>query len=178
VLELLNSFQIPHAVVGAFAVSYHGVPRATSDGDSVIWMKDTGKTAEELEHHLLAAGYRVKLKQGDLDDPIMQSLVIEDQFENRVDLLSGVRGMDPDAVKRSVPMQMLDLTVPVIAAEDLIGMKIFAGGAQDMIDARGILEVSREHLNPDLLRRVARRYGSSVAHTLDKLLKEFPLTDP
>jgi hypothetical protein len=73
---------------------------------------------------------------------------------------------------------MLDLTVPVIAAEDLIGMKIFAGGPQDMLDVRGILQVSREHLNSDLLRRVARRYGSRVVQALDKLLKEFPLTNP
>jgi len=56
-------------------------------------------------------------------------------------------------------------------------MKIFAGGPQDMIDVRGILQVWRERLNPGLLRQVARRYGADVARTLDELLEQFPLSD-
>jgi hypothetical protein len=70
---------------------------------------------------------------------------------------------------------LLDSTVEIISAEDLIGLKLFAGGPQDRIDVRGILQVWRERLNPDLLRQVCRRYGADEAQNLDELLKEFPL---
>lgn len=175
VLDVLNGFGIPYAVVGAFAVACYGVPRYTDDGDGVIWMRDTGKTADELKTRFIDAGYRAELRQGDFDDPIAQSIRIQDEFENRVDLLSGVRGMDPDAIQRRVSETLLDSPIRILAAEDLIGMKLFAGGPQDVIDVRGILQVSRENLNPELLRQVARRYGSGVARTLDELLEEFPL---
>jgi hypothetical protein len=121
VVDLLNSFGIPYAVVGAFAVACYGVPRFRDDG--VIWMKDTGKTLDELKDHFIASGYRTQLRRGDIDDPILQSIRIEDAFENRVDLLAGVRGMDPGAVHRCFTAPILDCLVRVIAAEDLIGMK-------------------------------------------------------
>ena len=175
VLDLVNAFGIPYAVIGAFAVSYHGVPRSTRDGDSIIWMHDGGQSGRDLQDHLAAAGYRVKLRRGDIEDPILQSLLIEDEFDNRVDLLSGVRGMDPDAAYRCVSAPLLDSTVRFIAAEDLIAMKIFAGGPQDMIDVAGILQVSRERLNPDLLLQVAQRYDAGVLDALEKFLKQYPL---
>ena len=176
VLDQLNVFGIPYAVVGAFAVAYYGVLRYTSDADSVIWMKDTGKSADDLKNHLVASGYRTELRRGDIGDPILQSILIGDEYQNSVGLLSGIRGMDPDATHRCVSSPMLDSTVRIIGPEDLVGMKIFAGGPQDLEDVRGILQVSRERLNPDLLRRVARRYGADVARTLDELLQQFPLT--
>src|SRR5213083_791637 len=49
VLELVNGFGIPYAVVGAFAVSYYGVPRFTNDADSVIWLRDGGESANDLK---------------------------------------------------------------------------------------------------------------------------------
>jgi hypothetical protein len=176
VIDGLNSFKIPYAIAGGFAVAYYGVPRFTEDGDSVVWMKDSAKTPVELKDDLIALGYKAALRQGDIDDPIALSIRIEDEFKNRVDLLLGVRGMDPEASKRCITAPILDAMVRVIGAEDLIGMKIFAGGPQDMLDVRGILQVWRERLNPDLLRSVARRYGPDVTRELDKLLVEFPLT--
>src|SRR5881396_239674 len=102
VLELVNGFGIPYAVVGAFAVSYYGVPRFTNDADSVIWLRDGGESANDLKNHLVASGYHAEYKRGDIGDPILQSILVEDEYENHVDLLSGVRGMDPNAVQRCV----------------------------------------------------------------------------
>jgi hypothetical protein len=176
VVDLLMGFGVPYALAGALAVSYYGVPRATTDADSVVWMKGTGKDTSDLKTHLAASGYRAELKRGDIEDPILQSIRVEDEHQNRVDLLLAVRGMDPDAVHRCISAAFFGSTVRIIGAEDLIGMKLFAGGPQDLIDVRGILQVSRESLNAELLRRVATRYGSDVAQTLDALLREFPLT--
>jgi hypothetical protein len=177
VIDRLNEIGISYAVVGAFAVACYGIPRFTGDADGIAWLKDSGITAEQLRDRIAAAGYHVTLRRGDFEDPITLSIRVDDEFKNRLDLLLGVRGMDPDAVGRCLNTQMLDSMVRVIGAEDLIAMKLFAGGPQDVMDVRGILQVWRERLDPDLLQRVTRRYGTDVLETLNKLLEEFPLAD-
>lgn len=69
VADILTALEIPYALVGALAVSFYGVPRATSDADGVVWMKDTGKSAVDLQNSLIASGYRVELRRGDIEDP-------------------------------------------------------------------------------------------------------------
>ena len=174
VADILNELGIPNALVGAFAVSYYGVPRSTDDADSAVWLSGTGKSEQDVMRRLLDVGYRAELKRGDIDDPILGAIVVEDAHENRVDLLLGVRGMDPDAVHRCVWASLLDSSVRIIGAEDLIAMKTFAGGLQDLEDVRGILQVSGTLLNIALLRELVRRYGADAADDLDKLLDEFP----
>jgi hypothetical protein len=176
VLDLLTQLGIPNALVGAFAVSYCGVPRSTTDADAVIWLKDRA-TTEALISSLTSAGYQVKMNSGDIDAPILRAIVIEDRHGNRVDLLSGIRGMAPDAATRCVSASLLDSKIHVIAVEDLIAMKVFADGFQDLEDVRGILQVSRTLINQELMRKLARRYGIAVARKLDGLLKESSETD-
>lgn len=172
VLDLLNGLRVPYAVVGAIAVASYGLPRSTDDADSVIWLGLTEKNADDLKVHLVESGYQADVRRGDIEDPISQSILVEDKYGNRVDLLSGIRGMDPEAARRCVTAPLLDSNVRIIAPEDLIGMKLFASGPQDLEDVRGILQVSRELLDMDLLRRVVHRYGSDVLRTLDELLKQ------
>jgi hypothetical protein len=55
--------------------------------------------------------------------------------------------------------------------EDLVAMKLFAGGVQDLEDVRGILQVSNERLDLALLRRLSDRYGEKVRESLEKVLQ-------
>ena len=84
--------------------------------------------------------------------------------------------MDPDAVSRCVSASLLDSAVRIIAAEDLIAMKIFAGGLQDLEDVRGILQISGQLLNLQLLLSLAKRYHGDTTRKLAELLKQFPPT--
>ena len=172
VVDALVELGIPYAVIGAFAVSFHGVPRYTDDADTAIWLTDTGKTSRDLMNRFLDSGYRAQLMQGDLDDPISGSIIVQDGYENRMDILLGIRGMDPGAVQRCVSASLLDSPVRIIAAEDLIAMKVFAGGPQDLEDVRGILQVSGKLLDLQLLSRLAHRYGIKVTRALSKLLRD------
>ncbi len=38
-VDILDELAIPYALIGAFAVSFHGVPRYTADADAMIWLK-------------------------------------------------------------------------------------------------------------------------------------------
>lgn len=176
VLDILQGHGIPHAIVGALAVSYYGVPRASIDADAAIWLQGTGRDAGDLKNALAGAGYTVKLRRGDIDDPIAAVIAIEDAYGNAADLLIGIRGMDPDVQTRCVTSVLFDTPVRIMGAEDLVAMKVFAGGPFDLADVRGIFQVSGESLNIDLLRKSARGYGKQALETLTKLLVESGLS--
>jgi len=169
IVKILTGLGIPYAVVGALAVSYYGVPRSTADADMVIWLRGP-ETEEELKERLMAVNYSVKSRRGDPGDPISRCIVVEDEFENRMDLLAGIHGMDPAAIERRTFTSLMNSPLEMIGAEDLVAMKLFAGGLQDLEDARGILQVSGRLLNLDLLRSIANRYGPDVVVTLEELL--------
>ena len=48
------------------------------------------------------AGFETELRSGDEDDPIPALLEVSDIHGNRVDLLGGLRGLDPQAFARAV----------------------------------------------------------------------------
>lgn len=45
----------------------------------------------------------------------------------------------------------------MIGIDDFIAMKIFAGGPLDIADVRGVLNVSRELVHMDLVKRLTSR---------------------
>jgi hypothetical protein len=170
IADLLNDLRIPYAVVGAFAVSFHGIPRATNDADTVIWLKESGKTEKDLSQRLTQEGYRVESRSAEADDPVAGVVAVEDKHDNRVDLLLGIRGMEPNAPARATVGKFLDSSLRFIGLEDLVAMKVFAGGHRDLEDVNGILQVSGRHLNVVLLRQLAARYGAEVLARVEEIL--------
>lgn len=172
VLEQLAAAGLPYGVAGALAASLHGIPRGTADADAVVWLHGSGITPEALAARLRSTGLPASLTEGDPGDPIAARVEIQDPHRNRVDLLIGIRGMDPEAARRTVTAPLLDTPVAFLGAEDLIAMKLFAGGGRDVEDVRGILQVSGPKLDLPLLRRLARRYGPEEEEALEILLRE------
>jgi hypothetical protein len=166
----LVDMKIPYVVVGALAVSFHGVPRSTNDADAAIWLSGTGKTESDLVVRIEADGLQVAVRHGDAEDPVSGVVVIKDQYQNTIDLILGVRGLDADAANRAITAPLLGSAVNIMAAEDLIPMKLFAGGVRDLADVKGILQVSGQQLDMDLTRKLARRYGAEVEQKLNQLI--------
>ena len=59
---------------------------------------------------------------------------------NRVDLLVGLRGMDPELLNRTRQVRLADAVLEIVGREDLIAIKAFAGGPVDLADARAVIE--------------------------------------
>jgi hypothetical protein len=78
--------------------------------------------------------------------------------------------MDPEAANRWISSRILGMPVRIAGAEDLIAMKLFAGGPTNLNDVKGILQVSGEHLDRNLLDQLARGYGIDVKRKLDDIL--------
>jgi len=49
---------------------------------------------------------------------------------------------------------------------------VFAGGPQDMSDARNAIRAGRDALDLVLVRRLAKRYGRDASEALEALLRD------
>jgi predicted nucleotidyltransferase len=168
VAQVLVNEKVDYAVVGAMAAAVHGAIRATTDADALLWI--TLSRLGPLEKVFSKAGFISELRRGDAEDPIPALLVLSDHHDNRVDLLAGLRGLDPEAFSRLITVPFQGDSVRVIGREDFIAMKCFAGGPLDLVDARVALKARNEQVDIELLRRITRRFGRAAADALEALL--------
>src|SRR3990172_6496009 len=99
-VDILNHLKIPYAVVGAIAAAFHGLVRASQDADAVISLRPDG--LPELEKKIRQGGVLLESSKGAADDPVAAVLMLQDAYENRVDLLLGIRGMEAGALSRAL----------------------------------------------------------------------------
>jgi hypothetical protein len=167
-VDRLMEEKVDYAVIGAMAASVHGAIRATLDADALL---SVGlPKVRKLQKALQIAGFDTELRQGGADDPIPALLTVGDRHGNRVDLLAGLRGLDPDAFARAIDVPFHGGTLRVIGREDFIAMKCFAGGPQDIADACQAVAMADRPLDVSLLRRVTRRFGRAAADHLEQML--------
>jgi hypothetical protein len=168
VIEVLGREQVNYAVIGAMAAAIHGVVRASVDADAVISLES--KKPSDLNRRFLDTGFKTELRTGDPEDPIPALLQLMDDFGNRVDLLVGLRGLEPAAFSRAVEVPFQGAVLRVIGREDFIAMKVFAGGPQDMADAESAISIAGASLDLELVERLAKRYGRDATKNFRKLL--------
>jgi predicted nucleotidyltransferase len=168
VVAFLEEQGIDYGVVGALAASVYGTVRATIDADALISIAPSKLAG--LERMFREASFTAKLHRGDSDDPIPALLAISDQFGNRVDLLGGLRGLDPAAFERTFAVPFSGTILRIIGREDCIAMKCFAGGPQDIADAQEAIRGADPPIDLDLVRRITRRFGRPAADALERLL--------
>jgi predicted nucleotidyltransferase len=167
VVEILQQENIEYAVIGAFALSAHGVVRASTDVDVLIFA--TPERLANLRTLFDRACFRAELVRGDTDDPIPAMLILHDGYNNRVDLLGGLCGMDPAVFSRTVDVPFMGVNLRIVGREDFIAMKCFAGGPQDLLDAQSAFESAQGPIDLDLLRAVTRRFGRDAADKLEQV---------
>lgn len=168
-IVVLKGEGIEYAVIGAMAASVHGALRATADADALLCV--TVSKLKNLSRAFNQAGFTTELRQGDADDPIPAMLIVGDTHGNRVELLGGLRGLDRQVFGRAVDVPFAGGTLRVVGREDLIAMKCFAGGPQDIADA-SIAVKSAPSLDLDLTRRLARGFGRDAADVLERILTQ------
>jgi len=167
-VEVLQRENIDYAVIGAFALSAHGVVRASTDVDVLLFT--TRRHLTKLRTRFDREGFGTELRHGDADNPIPAMLVLSDGHNNHVDLLGGLRGMDPAIFSRTVEVPFMGVNLRIVGREDFIAMKCFAGGPQDLLDAQSAYRSAQGPVDLDLLRAVARRFGRAAADNLEQVL--------
>lgn len=154
VAKLLESLGIAYCLIGGYAVAVHGVPRHTADLDLLVELTEDqlARLFEELERRRIRYQYR----RSSLDDPVGDVLSLE--LELPVQLIRAKWKHESSAIARAIEIAYHGAPIRVAAAEDLIVLKLRAGGPLDLYDVENILASKGTDLDYDLLENLAREH--------------------
>ena len=127
---------IPHALGGAVALAMHGASRATIDFD--LLTTDGRALRPETWGDLDAA---IDIRRGDAEDPLRGVVRLARSGDRTVDVVVHRYEWQRDAIERAVPTTALGVEVPLLSVPDLILMKLYAGGPQDLWDIHQLLAI-------------------------------------
>jgi hypothetical protein len=170
VVEILRREKVDYAIIGAFALSVLGVVRASTGADALLFA-EPGRLSK-LEEKFQLEGFATELRTAEADDPVSGMLALSDRFGNHVELLGGLRNMDPAILARTLEIDFRNEKLRIVGREDFIAMKCYAGGPQDLLDARSAYRAAPGPIDLDLLRTVTRRFGREAADRLQEVLAD------
>jgi len=136
---LLNSHRVEFLVVGAHALAWHGLPRYTKDIDFLVHA--TPENAEALLRVLEQFGFgSFGLKSQDFLAP--DQVVQLGREPNRIDLLTGISGVDWDECWTSkVAGEMDGIAVFFLGRDAYMKNKLASGRPQDLADVSRLREI-------------------------------------
>ncbi len=134
-LDMLSAFideGVEFLLVGAYALSAHGFPRATGDLD--LWVNNQPENAARIWRALTTFKAPLgRIKQDDFcdSDLIFQIGVVP----NRIDIITGIDGVSfEEAWENRILVEILEMKIPVISKTDLIRNKKATGRPKDQLD--------------------------------------------
>lgn len=173
VVEVLAAGSIDYAVIGALAASLHGAGRASLDADLLV--SSSVMEGMRIDKALKEAGLTSEFRRGDPEDAIPGLVRVSDSFGNQVDVLLGIRGLDPKAFSRTVEVPFEGTRLRFAGREDFIAMKVAAGGPIDLVDAENAIAADPGSLDVQLVRQLGLRFGPSASASLERMLGELGL---
>lgn len=147
-----------YALIGGFAVSAWGVPRATHDVDFALALGSSDTAT--LGRHL-----RAEFEPGGPDDPlrgVYRTSVTVDDFSIPIQLVLLPPVWNAIIFQDVESLPIVGCTVRVVSWQALILLKLYAGGPQDLLDAEQILAVRQP-------RQAERRAVAALAAKLGLL---------
>ena len=135
-IELLTSTGVEYVVVGGHAVGYHGHPRYT--GDIAFFVRPSPENAARLVDALTRFGFDGAHElEATLAEP--DKIIQLGRPPNRIDLLTGVSGVDFDEASRDAVSTWMDgVPITIIGREALLRNKRSTGRTKDVADAEEI----------------------------------------
>ncbi len=159
---LMDALGCPAMVVGGLAVAARGEPRFTRDADITVVAPDAAVPG--LLVRAGEAGFRPLP-----EDPVAFArergvIPLERTSDGwRVDLILAASPFEEAAVARATIERAEGIALPIATAEDLVVLKLLAGRARDVDDARGIVARSGEAFGRDFVRAVVGEAAASMA---------------
>ena len=137
-LRELSAADARFLIVGAYALAYHGRPRAS--GDLHVWIEPTPENAARIHRALSAFGAPLDdLSQGDLVQPdLVYQIGVPPR---RIDVLTSLTGVSfSEAWATRVTGRFGDLECSFLGREALIRNKRSLGRARDLADLESLGE--------------------------------------
>ncbi len=170
VCGFLNEKGITYAIVGGFAVIFHGVPRTTMDIDMVIQLSEGDVPA--LVEFLRREGFYANME--DMLAALKEGshCTVEDRETMfRLDIKGVYTEMDRATLKNRVKFTLGGVDVYVASPEDTIAGKLLFGSERDLEDALGIYVRQFEVLDMEYLEAVCRKLG--IHSALEELRRKY-----
>jgi hypothetical protein len=136
---VLRERRMPFAVIGAAAMAVHGVARSTQDLD--LLTVDAACLTPSLWESLKRRGMAVDVRPGGADDPLAGVVHIAEGVTALVDVIVGRAAWQVGVLDRATPHSIEGDRVPVASLPDLVLLKLYAGGPQDVWDIEQLLGV-------------------------------------
>jgi predicted nucleotidyltransferase len=145
ILSVLENLGVPYALIGGLALAFYEVVRATKDLDLLILLSPAHM--EKLAERLTANGLPASARKGAPGDPVVGVVAVQvpvggDQLT--CDLLLPSARWQSEAVRNAQTFELEGSQIRVVQARDLFLLKLHAGGPQDLLDARMLLQMQDE----------------------------------
>jgi hypothetical protein len=169
---------IHFALIGGLSVAAWGVVRATQDIDFLADSEPSPigdlNLRKRLKHYLERKHCRVEWRVGDYDDPVplLLRLALPRSYGGLgADILWAHKRWHREALVRTITVKLSRRRVRVLHPEDLILLKLDAGGPQDLADVEGLLVDPPPQLNLARLKKSAARlrFGKVLEKCLGEL---------
>jgi hypothetical protein len=139
----LDHHGVAYALIGAAALAARGIARSTFDIDLLT----TEVRALDPTIWTAFAEGDLDIRRGDLDDPLAGVVRITVGADRPVDVIVGKHPWQTRAIARA---EAISGGPPVVLARDLVLLKLYAGGAQDLWDIRELLALDDASLDGDV----------------------------
>lgn len=159
VCSFLDEAALEYMLVGGLAVGIWAEPRATVDIDVLVSIRIND--VEDLKRRLTESNKFVFIH----DKPMVFGKVsflratLKSNPDVSLDFLFADDVFENEALNRKKSIQLTDFLVNISTPEDLIILKLVSGREQDRLDARKILDIQRENLDIDYLRKWLEKLG-------------------
>jgi hypothetical protein len=167
VAECLRRARVRYAIIGAWALSLWGKPRATADLDFLVLVND--QDLKRLSALMTEAGMNVD-EVWQQWNPLLRGSQL--RFQRRgvtIDLLCPRDRHDQEIFRRRQKKRVEGRYYWVVSVEDFILQKLKVGRPRDFEDALSVVEKFREDLDRKYLERWAARLG--VTAELDYVMR-------
>lgn len=153
--SFLEARKIEYCLIGGVAVSVHGLPRFTADIELLI---ESGILDLEnaLEDYFTADVFMGIEKPG-FNDPLGGMIKLKIHAV-QVELIIAKTNLQLAALKHCRKVEVLGIPLKIVSAEDLILLKLSAGGPRDLLDIVGILEASATRLDQEYLQEKIKTF--------------------
>ncbi|MFH1710540.1 MAG: hypothetical protein ABH860_05700 [bacterium] len=160
-----------YVLIGGLAVSARAKPRATYDIDFLV-IADKSYLTEGISRIAKKLGYSVEISKGEASDPLngMVRIYTKDG-EALIDIIPTFWKWQDEIVEGAQYLSMGGGEhIPIARIEDMVVLKLKAGGPQDLIDTEELLKAAdlSKNIDPERLFSLAKR--AKVDKKLDRIL--------
>jgi hypothetical protein len=136
VVDRLDRDRVPFALIGAAALAIHGISRSTLDIDLLVTSREV---LDRAFWTMLPEAVSRDLRRGDATDPLAGVVRLSALGERDVDIVVGRGTWDAEVVARAEPAHHGGRDLPIARVDDLVLLKLYAGGSQDRWDIEQLL---------------------------------------